>query len=265
MEYALRDKNIPILRRILYKKVKERILKEEIEVIRNADTIFITTEKEKQFFKEKIEESDYNKIQVAYNGVDEKILEVGKKRVQMIRDKAFVFNNRLLFLGTLNYYPNEIAAIRLVEKIFPQILKHKKDLELYIVGSNPSNKLKRLCGNNAKIKLLGYVEDLHELLVKTDIIILPMTVVSGIQNKLLTGLSSAIPVVITSQAIFDDKLQHLKNVMVAETDDDYVNAVVKLYESPSLYFEIAENAFKFADENLRWSKVIEKYMNAILS
>lgn len=72
MEYALRDKNIPILRRILYKKVKERILKEEIEVIRNADTIFITTEKEKQFFKEKIEESDYNKIQVAYNGVDEK-------------------------------------------------------------------------------------------------------------------------------------------------------------------------------------------------
>lgn len=92
-----------------------------------------------------------------------------------------------------------------------------------------------------------------------------MTVVSGIQNKLLTGLSSAIPVVITSQAIFDDKLQHLKNVMVAETDDDYVNAVVKLYESPSLYFEIAENAFKFADENLRWSKVIEKYMNAILS
>jgi len=254
---------ISLARRAFYGRVKNSVLSMELRAIENADVVFITTEKEKEYFSGKINTIHLEKIHVLWNGVEEYIFNVGEQRLAQIENKEFKLNNRIAFLGSLDYYPNNLAAIRLVSKIFPRLLAKKPELELYIVGRNPSPELRNLCLKNDMVKLLGYVKNIDEVLLNIDMLVLPMTIASGIQNKLLTGLCSAMPVIISPRAFFSKFLIDSINVVSAESDDEYVGKILYLYENLVEIIKISRNSYEFAQRNLKWTDILNQYIDTI--
>ncbi len=254
---------ISLARRAFYGRVKNSVLSMELKAIENADVVFITTEKEKEYFSGKISATNLEKIHVLWNGVEAHMFNVGEQRLVQIENNEFQLNNRIAFLGSLDYYPNNLAAIRLVSKIFPRLLERKPELELYIVGRDPSQELRSLCLGNDRVKLFGYVENIDEVLLNVDMLVLPMTIASGIQNKLLTGLCSAMPVIISSRAFFSKELVNLVNVISAESDDEYINNILLLYQDVSKVMEISKNSYNFAKNKLQWPAILKRYTEII--
>jgi len=254
---------ISLARRAFYGRVKNSVLSMELKAIENANVVFITTEKEKEYFSGKINTTHLEKIHVLWNGVEAYMFNVGEQRLAQIENKEFQLNNRIAFLGSLDYYPNNLAAIRLVSKIFPRLLARKPELELYIVGRNPSQELRNLCLRNDRVKLLGYVENIDEVLLNVDMLVLPMTIASGIQNKLLTGLCSAMPVIISSRAFFSKELVNFVNVISAESDDEYINNILLLYQDVAKVMEISKNSYNFAKSKLQWPAILKRYTEII--
>ncbi len=100
----------------------------------------------------------------------------------------------IVFCGKMGYYANEIAAAHFAKEIFP-IIKAKRDqAKFYIVGANPSNKIKELSKSD-EIIVTGWVPDIRDYLSRAHVVVCPLRVAVGVQNKVLEAMAMAKAVV----------------------------------------------------------------------
>ncbi|AEX85633.1 hypothetical protein Marpi_1229 [Marinitoga piezophila KA3] len=256
-------KDVSFFRKLFYKLQRDSVLKSELEAVKISDLAFITTETEKKYLLEKNNNIKSGKIKILWNGVDKEIFDIGEAKIKNIKTKENHYKKKIAFLGSMDYYPNQIAVRRLIKNIFPKITDKIKNIELIILGKNPPQDIINMCKENHNISLLGYVEDLSEVLLNIDVLILPMTIASGIQNKFLTGLASATPTIITKRALFTNKLKPKIHVITAESDEDYIEEILNIYINKQNIKNISLNAYTFAKEYLDWNSVKKRFIQQI--
>ncbi|HJZ23983.1 MAG TPA: glycosyltransferase, partial [Candidatus Babeliales bacterium] len=106
----------------------------------------------------------------------------------------------ILFTGAMDYFPNEDGVLYFYYKIWPIIKDKLPQSKFYIVGGNPSKKLKTITGKDKDVLLTGYVDDVRQYVWKADVFVAPLRIARGIQNKILEALAAGLPVVATSRA-----------------------------------------------------------------
>jgi len=94
----------------------------------------------------------------------------------------------VVFVGAMDYYPNADAACWFASQVFPQIRKHRNDMEFLIVGRNPTPAVRRLDGLPG-ITVTGAVADVRPYLSAAEAAIAPLRIARGIQNKVLEALA----------------------------------------------------------------------------
>ena len=110
-------------------------------------------------------------------------------------DKSFSF----VFIGSLNYAPNEVAMLAFIESALPMIVVAAPDFRLKIIGKHASDKLKAEIEKFPNhIQLMGFVPDLTEVFATCCGMIVPMTFGTGIKLKTLEALSYGVPLISTS-------------------------------------------------------------------
>ena len=79
-----------------------------------------------------------------------------------------------------------------------------------------------------------------------------MSIGSGLQNKLLEAMALGIPC-ITSQ-LSNNSLggTHMKNIIVSDSINDFINQIVYLLENKETRIKIGENGKKYVIENYNW-------------
>ena len=241
-------KGISFGRKILYELNYRKVRKLELYCVKNSTFSFITSDVEKQNLV-KYCESCSGKIIVVSNGVE---CRSGYKETER-------FTNKIGFLGNMGYYPNQIAAKRLVTKILPLL---STDVYCYIIGAKPTPDIKTLESEN--VKVTGFVEDINEILNELDMVILPMETASGVQNKLITSLSYG-KIVITSKRVdtgtFDFK--NNENIIFAESDQEYAVAIENIYKDLSLAKKIEKGAFVLMQKN-SWNNILNPMAESLL-
>jgi sugar transferase (PEP-CTERM/EpsH1 system associated) len=105
----------------------------------------------------------------------------------------------LVFTGTMDYWPNVDAMTWLAEAVLPRLRAARPDLRLCIVGANPVAAVQRLADDPA-ITVTGRVADVRPYLAHADVVVAPLRIARGIQNKVLEAMAMARPVVATPQA-----------------------------------------------------------------
>ncbi len=126
----------------------------------------------------------------------------------------------LLFLGSMDYYPNADAALHFATNIFPEIHRADPSLELFLVGRNPSPQLLAL-NRQPGITVTGTVPDQRPYLRDAQAVIAPLRLARGIQVKVLEALASGKPALVSSAVArsFGDKLPH--GVIVCDSPQQY--------------------------------------------
>ena len=169
---------------------------------------------------------------------------------------------KLLFVGTMNYYPNTDAVLYFVKDILPLIQKKYPQATFEIVGRFPPHSVRKLDGRE-RVRVLGEVADVRSHLVQADVSVAPMRIARGVQNKVLEAMAVGIPVVASSEAVKGIHLIKGDEVLIGDTPEDFAAQVVRVLSDNALYERVASKAHTRVVESYSW-KAIGYRLNEII-
>jgi len=164
----------------------------------------------------------------------------------------------LLFFGNFSHPPNTEAAMRLISRIFPAVRAKIPDLQLFIVGDQPPTFIKNQNAADGVV-ITGRVPDVTPYLDRASLVIVPLRQGGGIRVKVLEALGMGKAIVASPVAVEGLDLISGKHFILAESDDEFVHAILKLLSKPDLRASMANSARAWACANLTWDTAVAKY------
>lgn len=140
----------------------------------------------------------------------------------------------LLFLGTLSYPPNIDGVEHAADQILPAVQRLWGGLvRLRVVGRRPAPRV--LAKHRPPdLQVVGEVDDVTQAYAEADIVIVPIRFGSGTRIKILEALSLGRPVVTTTAGVEGLDLEHGRDLLVADTPDDFAIACLRIARDETL-------------------------------
>jgi sugar transferase (PEP-CTERM/EpsH1 system associated) len=170
----------------------------------------------------------------------------------------------LIFTAGMHYLPNTDAIVHFCLHILPRIEKKYPQVKLYILGEKSCQKLNRLAEKKKNIILVGFVEDIRNLMAKASVFICPMRLGTGNKTKVLEAMAMAKAVVSTSIGAEGYNLVSGKEILIADDPENFSGAVLRLLDDKRLRGSLGVNARKKAEEEHNFEALAQK-MDAIYS
>ena len=134
------------------------------------------------------------------------------------------------FIGRMDYYPNQECMTRFCTEIWPLLKSSRPALKLLIVGADPSPAMRQL-GCIEGVTVTGSVPDVRPYLRQSVLMVAPLNIARGTQNKILEAMAMGIPVVTSSLAAAGVDAEPGTHFLVADTPQDYVLAILSVCSS----------------------------------
>ncbi len=155
------------------------------------------------------------------------------------------------FVGSFTHSPNEDAALWFAEKVLPLVRRRAPEVDLAVIGAHPPPSVAALGSPRAKqgalapVKVLGFVPDLAKHLNAARVFVAPLRYGAGINGKILTAMAHGLPVVTTTVGAEGIGIENEREVLIADTPEDFAEAVVSLHEAPGLWARLSREALDF--------------------
>ena len=224
----------------------------------------LVTEAEEKIFKGK--NPHIQNVSVIPNGVDLDYFSPTFSQEQATRNQPPATGNQqpiIVFTGAMDYYANIDGVVWFTKEILPLIKKEIPAIQFYIVGSNPTKEVLSLSSNNG-VTVTGYVPDTREYLRRATVVVVPLRIARGIQNKILEAMAMGIPVVATPQAFEGIEAKPDRDLMLGEDVEKIAEGVIKLIKEVFLRKSLGKNARRVIENNYCWTKNLQK-LNSILT
>ena len=203
--------------------------------------------------RKEIAHNKKNKIEVIGNGIDTDYFQKIETDIKY----------ELVFIGNLSYLPNIEAANFIAKEVLPKLLEKLPNIKILIAGSNPSNRVLKLANKNIKIQ--GWVEDIRETYSSGKIFFAPMTIGSGLQNKLLEAMSTSIPCITSELSNHSLKAINKKNILIGNSVNEYVNHIISLLKDEEKRKKIGDSGRKYVIKNYNWKTANDKLLKLLKS
>ena len=105
----------------------------------------------------------------------------------------------------------------------------------------------------------GTVDNIDDYFEKSDIIVIPLFHGGGVKVKLLEALGHGKLVITTSKGIEGTVFEDRKELLVAETPEQYVELINDIYVQPGNYESIKNEGRKCVLENFTWAAIINGF------
>ena len=235
-----------LIRNYEYKKLR----KYETEILNSFNITTLVTNEDVMQMKSLNPNAD---IRLLSNGVNQDIF------VPPLDNKI---RKDILFVGKLDCWANELIVDRIVNIIFPEIIKEKPNTRLHIVGANPKKKLFKIINDN--IQIHADVTNIVPFLQKAALFLHPHVGGSGIQNKVLEAMSCGCPVVTTQSGARGIDIINGQNGFVADSKDEFVEYSLRLLDDSELRNQIGKNARNLAVSNHSWENIFNTLDDIII-
>ena len=153
----------------------------------------------------------------------------------------------LSFVGPSIHSPNDIGLKWFLENCWSDLSKINPSYQLKIIGQWSEDKQNEIRQKYKNVEFLGFVPNLAEALNNT-IMIVPITVGSGIRMKILEAASLGIPFVSTTVGAEGLPFENGRDCFKADTPESFVKAIVDLKDK-FLREKFAQNANTIVKEN----------------
>ncbi len=168
----------------------------------------------------------------------------------------------VLFIGCYAWPPNVDAMKWFVDEVWPAIYKVKEDAELWIVGSKAPEEITSMA-DIPGIKVLGWVPETTPYLEKAAISIAPLRFGGGMKGKVNEAMAHGLPVVSTSIGAQGFNAKNDEEIFVADTPEEFADAVLKLLNDPELQRSVGLAGQKM-NESLCSPEYIEKQLDKMI-
>jgi sugar transferase (PEP-CTERM/EpsH1 system associated) len=136
----------------------------------------------------------------------------------------------ILFTGQMDYRPNIDAVDWFARSVMPVIRGRVPEARFAIVGRAPTDSVRALSALPG-VEVTGEVPDTRGWLAAASVVVAPLAIARGVQNKVLEAMAMARPVVASPAAA--EGIDHGGTIRIADGVDATANAVAALIGDPA--------------------------------
>jgi polysaccharide biosynthesis protein PslH len=169
----------------------------------------------------------------------------------------------LVFTGSMDWMPNEDAIRFFVDDILPRIAQKVPDVSLVVVGRNPSGALREIARTHAGIVVTGRVPDVRPYIEEAACFIVPIRIGGGTRLKIYEAMAMERPVVSTTIGAEGLPIVDGADLLLADTPEDFANAVVRLLQDDALAQRIGAQAATTVRARFGWDGVAARFTSLL--
>ena len=218
----------------------------EYKILPDYDGIVPITNKDAEFFKTV---TDMPVCPVSF-GINFSDLE---------KDKRTEPENAPFHIGAMNWLPNEEGIKWFIEKVWPRVQKEEPQMPLYLAGREMPDWLQS--DEEKNIHVVGEVPSAYEFMKSKSISIAPLLSGSGIRIKIIESMAMARAVVSSSIGAEGINYTNGKDIMIADSPEDFAKAIIKLYRQYDLAKQIGNNAQDLISKEHDTVKIIHRLVS----
>ncbi len=210
-----------------------RLLKAyENQIGKDFDKLLFVSKKEAETFlennrhtQELLSDSGFqHKVAVLSNGVDTDFFDPGISFIEV-----YPKNERIIvFTGVMNYQPNEDAVSWFSRECMPTIKRAIPNAVFYVVGAKPSGFVTNLASEFSCVRVVGAVQDIRPYIKQAHVVVAPLRLGRGIQNKVLEALAFDKPLVASANALAGIDENHQLAAIVAQDSSQFATKVIEV-------------------------------------
>ncbi len=227
----------------------------ETLLLRRSDAHTICSQREKATLVQKVPGAI---IHVIGNGVD-----VGAHTSDQIAaawtraGEPGPVSGNVLFVGSMDYHANIDSVLEFGREVWPLIRTKLPGSQFLVVGRNPSEAVQAL-SREPGIRVTGTVDDVRAFYHKALAVVVPLRVGSGTRLKILEAMAAGVPVISTALGAEGIDVADGKDILIAESPDDFVAAIMRLASSPELVRLMREGGRALVAAHYDWPALGEK-------
>ena len=172
-------------------------------------------------------------------------------------------SDTISFIGRMDYYPNEECMVRFCREVMPLLRREISAIKLKIVGANPTSRIKRLAALDGVI-VTGRVPDVRPHVLRSAVMVAPLAIARGIQNKILEAMAMGVPVVASPEAAEGVDARAGEHLLTASSPSDYARSILCLIGAPGERRRLGEAGRARVLSHHTWSRSMQR-LDAIVA
>ena len=221
-KFAAYAKNSSGFTKWMMQREAQLLLAHEKSVAAKVDASLFVSTQEAALFCEK---TGAKRVHVVENGIDTVYFDPSAAFKRIETTGALI-----VFTGQMDYRPNIEAVSWFVDTILPHIRVAHPNARFAIVGRNPTDAVKALARQPGVI-VTGEVADVRGWLAAAAVVVAPLKLARGVQNKVLEAMAMARPVVASTAAA--EGIDHADTIMTGGTVGEIAEEVNRLLADPA--------------------------------
>ena len=165
--------------------------------------------------------------------------------------QPFSERSDLIFVGSFPHHPNIDAMAYFYKGICPLLRAKLPNVKITIIGSDPPDWLKQ--ARTDHFVVTNYVPDIASYFNRCRLSIAPLRYGAGVKGKVLLSMGYGVPVVASSIAAEGIPVVNGRDMLIADTPEDFSEAIVELYHDEALWSQMSENGLKIIDQQFSFA------------
>ena len=236
------------IRKLHYGLEFQKMKADELAWARLQDVVLTTSDRDKALFAKDLS----NPIYVVPNGMDG---EYFAPRPDVVPEE-----HALVFTGMMGYVPNHDGITWFLDEVLPLIQRRVPKVKLYVVGKSPPEQITRRASDS--VVVTGTVPDVRPFVWRSSVYVVPLRMGGGTRLKVAEALAMKKPMVSTRIGCEGIDLKDGESALMADTPQDFADAVVRLLGDGALRKLLAENGHAVARQKYDWN-VIGQTLEAV--
>ncbi len=162
----------------------------------------------------------------------------------------------VVFVGAMDWEPNVDAMEYFCAETWPSVTSRLSGAKLRIVGRNPGERVLKLASDS--VQVTGRVSSVAEHLRDASVVVVPVRIGGGTRLKIYEAMAAGKAVVSTSVGAEGLDVHHGRDIVLADTQQSFADAVVTLLRDENLRNKYERAAAALAAQ-YDWSVIGEKF------
>lgn len=225
----------------------------ETDIINWADATFAISEEEADLLGSR--DGAQKPVEWFCNGVDAAHFAPGAVAASAPRFAA-------VFVGAMDYWANVDAVLWFTREIWPHVRAASPDASFAVVGSNPVREIAALDGADG-VSVTGRVADVRPYLEGASIVVAPMRIARGVQNKVLEAMAMGKAVIATPAGLEGIDAKMGEEAVAAASPEGFAREAIAFLSSPGAARRLGEAARARILSDYQWPGQFAKLDAAI--
>jgi len=219
----------------LYRREGKHLLDYERQQANHSTRSFFVTEAEAALFTKQAPECAV-RVEAMCNGVDADYFSPAPDRPSPYGADEIP----VVFTGAMDYWPNIDAVTWFANEVLPGLRQRRPKIRFYIVGRSPTPDVQGLAGEH--IVVTGTVPDVRPYLQHAAVVVAPLRIARGIQNKILEAMAMARPVIASADCAAAVDADKTTELLTASSAAEFIAAVEMQLADPQGAVRIGQAA-----------------------